>query len=143
MRIKKGNERMEKVWLWKLTPFIGFLCISLVYLNRLKKLNEILVDQFSGESSFSLLSYNNYQPVKYFGLAVLIVLISLGLGYLYIKWIRFDAYEVEEVIVSFVCLIGLLFLDISVITHINIPIFQAILSLCVFGGLVAGVMNSK
>ncbi|MEC5317188.1 hypothetical protein NGF69_16620 [Enterococcus casseliflavus] len=134
---------MEKVWIWRVTPFISFLCISLVYLNKLKNLNKVLVDQFSGESSFSLLKYNDYQPVKYFILAVLIIFTSLGLGYLYIKWIRFDAYQVIEVIVPFFCIIGLLFLDISVITHINIPIFQAILSACVFGGLVVGAISSK
>ena len=134
---------MEKVWLWKSAPSIGFLCVGLVYLNGLKNLNKVLTERFSGEDSFSLLGYNNGQPVKYFAIAFLLVLVSLGLGYVYIKWIRFDAYHIIEENIPFVSLILLFWLDISIIENIVIPIFQAILSVCVAGGVMAWVMTSK
>ena len=68
---------------------------------------------------------------------------SLGLMYLYVRWIRFDAYEIIEVIVHFFCLLGLLIIDILIIKNINIPILQAILGICVIGGIVTGALNSK
>ncbi|HIB1873276.1 TPA: hypothetical protein ACWWCX_001785 [Enterococcus faecium] len=134
---------MEKVWLWKSMPSIGFLCVSLVYLNGLKKLNKVLTERLSGEDSLSLLGYNNGQPVKYFIIAFLLILVSLGLGYLYLKWIRFDAYHVIEVIMPVIYLILLIWLDVSIIENIAIPIFQAILSVCVTGGVIVWIRTSN
>ncbi len=134
---------MESGFYWKLSPFGIFFVCSIFYLDTLKKLNKILLDTFSDESAFALLGYNDCQPIKMFALALLLVICSLGLIYFYVKNIRFDAYNVIEVMVYFGCIIGLLIVDGLIIKHINIPIFQAILGAMVVGGIFIGAFNSN
>ncbi|MEB5927571.1 hypothetical protein [Enterococcus faecalis] len=134
---------MESGFYLKVLPFGVFFVFSIFYLNCLKKLNEILLDTFSNKSAFDLLGYNDYQPIKMFALALLLVISSLGLLYFYVKNIRFDACIIIEVIVYVSCVIGILIIDGMIIKNISIPILRAILGTMLVGGIFIGAFDSK
>jgi hypothetical protein len=124
---------------------IGFAYIGIVflYIRKLKELNAYLLLNYSNQSSFSLLQYNGGQPAKYFVYAVVFIIIGLFLMYFNFRWIGTCTSEPLVVFLFFLIIFIVFVLEIDIVKHINVPIFQAILSAIICGGIVGGVLSSK
>lgn len=139
----RGWLRMNSESVVKISISSAYIGAVLFYIRELKELNSYLIKHYSNQSSLSLLQHNDWQPTKYFIYAVVFIIIGGFFIYLNFKWIRNDGLEPLGVFLHFVIMFVILILEIDIVKQINVPIFQAILSLIIFGGIVVGALSSK
>lgn len=94
-----------------------------------------MIKYYSNQGSLALISYNNYQPVLYFCLAFLLVVIGGFLIYYYIRSMIRNSLELGQALSVWVSIMAIISLIPTIITNINVPIFQALLSVVVIGGI--------
>lgn len=114
-----------------------------IYIHRLKLLNVFLIKNYSNKSALSLLQYNNYQPTKYFIFAFFSIIAGGLLLYLYYRWIIDYSSESSEKMIYFAIMVIIVIIEVLVIKNINIPIFQAILSILVLGSIISISMYAR
>lgn len=105
---------------------ILYMICTIIYLINLNKLNNVLLS-LDGKGYFELATYDNCAALKYF--VVALVLLLVGVGILYIEFKKFKAgYDsVQEFVVIVVSSLMVVVLLILIIKFIAIPIFQIIL----------------
>ena len=113
-------------------------CIfTVVYLIKLNLLNkELFLRKF--ESSFELLRYKDFVPLKFFVVAV--ILFGVGCVFLHrrIRCIFTQSWEFDEMVISVMAILLVSILLITLIVFINNPILRAV---CVSVLLVVGVSS--
>lgn len=119
---------------------IFYAIFVIAFLIKLNRLNELLLEKFSGVSPVQLLGYNDKQPLHFFYWAVTYIVIGGFLFYLYGKWLTHNWEEPLECIVFIACIIVIFILEVCIIKSINIPIFQAILGALFTAGVVGTVV---
>ncbi|WP_439443651.1 hypothetical protein ACSMFR_02320 [Listeria aquatica] len=127
---------MERSSVWHLV-FAGiYTAVTCIFLVKLNSLNRVLMDDGYDKNAFSLISYNNFQPFKYFIFTLLLV----GLGaYLFYRLFRCLVCEYEmswwEILALILAILCSLILVILLIIFIQVPIFRAILAVGFVGTL--------
>lgn len=91
-------------YLKKLWYKIIYVLFVIIYIIRLDKLNKQLL-QKDFDSSFSLLKYNDYEPVSFFVIAMFLMLLA-------IIFIIRDFNSIKTIIIS-TAIISITFIDIS------------------------------
>lgn len=95
-----------------------------IFLYHLDKLNKILLFKYR-DKPIELLSYNNYQPLWYFGYSVFFILIGLSFLIYHVRNRKSNLQESGLLfIISFV---GAVVAIIALVVFINNPILRAIL----------------
>lgn len=98
----------KKIFKYLLPDFI-YGIVTIIFLFLLNGLNEVLlVEQFAGKNDLELLMYNNYQPIKYFSISLVLTLIGEGR----IVYLGYHAKEreklFEEIIAMFISILIIL-----------------------------------
>ena len=127
---------LERLW-YK----IIYGVLSVVYLVRLNMLNKRLL-MYNFDSPVALLSYSDGVAIKFFAYAVILFGIGAFLEYAEYKWMKYDADDVRDVIVSVCTMIVLGILLILIIVFIDNPILRAVLMMVAVIVGVAGAMAS-
>lgn len=117
-----------KRWMWFLSGGILYWGISFWYWYSLKALNVILLkkQKLYDWSALELLGYNNYQALKYFGYALLLIFVGGGLGYFIIHLLRFDFNDTLDILIGVIVIFLLILFIIHTITLLTLPILKAI-----------------
>ncbi|WP_338631837.1 hypothetical protein [Clostridium baratii] len=125
-------------------PIIPFVPATIWFLVRLRKLNKFLIEYYSNTSSIELLSYNNYEPTKFFLGAIFLAIAGCFVIFRYINLMRRYNLEFIEMILAISSIIVTGILIILIIKTINIPILQAVISLSVTCGVIGiSILNSN
>lgn len=95
-----------------------------IFLYNLDKLNKILLLKYR-DQPLELLSYNNYQPLCYFGYTVFWILIGLGFLIYHVRNMKSNLQESRFLFI--ISLIGAVASIIALIVFIDNPILRAIL----------------
>lgn len=130
-----------------------YICLSEVaigiitgfFLFRLNKLNKILLQEFSNADiiiQIRLLQYNNYQPLKYFIFAIMLVLIEVYLIAKIVQKIRDCEFEMADMLLSFLMIAINVLSLVCIIKGITIPILKAIIKIMVLGYAITKVSSS-
>lgn len=108
---------------------ILYFIITVIYLVNLSSLNTTLEYlQSLGKNSFELIKYDNYSPLCYFGCALVLILIGIGL-ILNIFFSKYRIYsEIDDIIYYCVVVLLIVLLIILIIYLITIPILKIILT---------------
>lgn len=106
---------------------IIFVIVMIAYLVQLNALNRELI--FYGfDSSFELLSYNDYIPLKFFGIAIILFVIGCILVHHDFCCLREKCDSFEEMIAMFLAIGVTIILLILLIIFIDNPILRAVFS---------------
>lgn len=130
-----------KYYLRKLWYKVIYIICVIVYIVFLDKLNKkLLSTEF--DSAFSLIEYNDYEPVKYFIFALLLAGVGLILIMKeYNNW-KNEENEFRDIIMIICSVIVICIAIIVIIKFISIPILKALLiCACVIFGFVYVEMN--
>lgn len=109
-----------------------YTVITALFLFFLNSLNNTLLKTFANIDneflkSFKLLQHNNWQPIKYFIVAiVLMVIAAYYIRHLW-KCIKETHIETEEVLVAICSMILMLILILCIIYYIDNPILRAVM----------------
>jgi len=112
-----------------------YLVLTTVYLIKLDKLNKELLSTNLGYSA-ELITYNNWSPAWYFGIALILGFIGGGIIMYRVRCIRYDVLEFDQMIFSIVAIVLVIVLIILIIVYINNPIFRIIIAAV---SIIAGV----
>lgn len=126
-----------------IAPLVIFSFITVFFLFYLKKLNSYLIEHYFKTSSFALIAHNNYEPLKFFFFAIFLVVLGGFLAYYYIKSIIKNNLGFQEAIVALLGILITIVLICLIIHNINIPIFQAILSVFFISGIAIAVFSGS
>lgn len=130
------KDYVEKLW-YKIIYGIGVF-IYIIILNNFNK--ELLGHRF--ESPFRLLAYEDYAPIKYFVVALILCLFGIILICKEIQQLKSEDKSFEEITLSIFTLIIVGILLLVIIKCISIPILKAILcSISVIVGVVYVAAN--
>lgn len=124
-----------------LSPIAIYIAVSITFLCKLKQLNLYLIKHYSNKDAITLIGHNDYQPLEYFGLAVLLVVVGGFLIYFFARYLRNSCSELGETICMLLSISIAIVLMLLIIRDINIPIFQAILSVLLFGGVLSALLS--
>lgn len=119
---------LEKLW-YK----ILYLIVVIVYLVNLNKLNQELQSQ-NISNAIKIVEYNNYAALKFFGVAVILILIGIYILCKEISDMRvgrdWDAGldDFKDIIISIFTIALVIGLIILILKYIMIPILRAILT---------------
>lgn len=105
-------------YLKKLWYKIIYMVLVVIYIVKLDKLNkQILSKKFN--SSFSLIAFDDYKPLEYFGIAALLI------------------GDDRDIIIIICSIIVMIISILFIVKFISVPIFKAILiSICLICGAV-------
>lgn len=109
-----------------LIPITVYGVIVVVFLNRLNELNNNLLEEYSDSFFMDLLGHNDWQPLKYFGIALVLGAIAI-LGVVFC-WniIKRNYVDGEELLVSVLSMIACVFFVILILKYISVPILKAV-----------------
>ena len=106
--------------------------VVIIYLVRLNDLNKEILLQHLQDDPFATVQYNDYAPLKYFGLAVILFVAGCIILYIEIRMVKEGMVdELREIVITVLTFIICLILLGLIIKFITIPILKAIL-MCVF-----------
>ena len=123
------------------SPIALYMVVSITFLFKLKQLNLYLIKHYSDKGAIDLVVHNDYQPLKYFGTAVLLVVIGGFLIYFFVRYMKNSCSYLGEVVSMLLSFSIAIVLMLLIIVNINIPIFQAILSVLLFGGVLSALVS--
>lgn len=128
---------LKKVWdqvPLQVVSFLFYIISVIIYLLKLKALNEVLLMNYSSDSPFKIIGHNNNQPLWYVLGAVLFYLIGIGLMIYFVKsMFKVTTEGTIFLIVAFgIILIAFVFIWF----FINNPILKAFLAVLGIGGVV-------
>ncbi|WP_373193549.1 hypothetical protein [Enterococcus sp. RIT-PI-f] len=109
-----------------LIPIIIYEVFVVIFLIKLNELNTYLLKEYSNAFFMELLQYNGWEPLKYFGMTIVLGAISI-IGIVFCWNILKNSYvDVEEM---FACILSILFCVVTIIIlmkFISIPILKAV-----------------
>lgn len=114
-------------YLKKLWYKIVYLVIANVYIHSLGNLNEELLRQ-NFSTPFELLEYKNYIAVKYFVVAIALLIIGCCLVYHEIKKMQHEYEYIDDMIIAVVTIALVAVTLLNIFVAINNPILRAILA---------------
>lgn len=118
-----------------LLPEEVYLIFMVIYLINLDKLNKILLSQYK-DNSISLLLYNDGKPIKYFCIALFLLIVGGYIIFRRFNRIRFEELDFGEIIASIIALLLMLFLLVLLWVFINNPILRMIFAAIMVGASV-------
>lgn len=114
-----------------------YIIFQFNYVSSLNKLNDFLLSNSYDSDPWKLIQYNSYQPLKYLGIAFILVGLSfVGLVVLF-KYLKNYETDFIEIILSLLFMIILVISIVSTVKAISIPILQAV-AIMVGGTLALG-----
>ena len=123
-------------YLKKLWYKIIYVLFVIIYIIRLDKLNKQLL-QRDFDSSFSLLKYNDYEPVSFFVIAMFLMLLAIIFIIRDFNSIRHEENDKRDIIIIICSIIAMFAIILLIIKWISVPILKAILiSLCLICGFI-------
>lgn len=125
-----------------LSPISFYVVVSMFFLWKLKQLNLFLIKHYSDKDAITLIGHNDYQPLKFFVYAVLLVVIGGFFIYFFVRYLRNSCSKLGETICMLLSISLAIVLMLLIIRDINIPIFQAILSVLLLTGVSSAVFSS-
>lgn len=135
---------MERTSVWNLVWTVIYTTVTVIFLIKLNRLNEFLVVKGYDKHALDLISYNDSQPLKYFGFTLLLVIIGGFLLYLIGRCLRYESQMTLWDIISLImAMLGVITLIVLLIIFIYIPIFQAILAVGFLCALGIGALVNK
>ncbi|ENM1174075.1 hypothetical protein [Listeria seeligeri] len=121
-----------------------YTIVTTIFLINLNQLNKILLDGGYAEHAFALLKFNDYQPLEYFFVTMILSIAGGILTYfLYGSIFRCDETSPLEFLVLIICFMLVIVFIILLIYFIQNPIFQAILTVLCLGGIGVTALNSR
>ncbi len=114
-----------------------YLLFSAVFLFKLRRLNDILLGKGLDQRPFELLAYDNYKPLQYFILAMILFFAGSVLIMINFRSIRDEDLEFEDIVISAVAMLIIVFMLISLFIYINNPIARAVLTVAAIGGVIS------
>lgn len=134
---------LKKVWNQvplQVVLFLFYIFSVIIYLFKLKALNEVLLMNYSQDSPFKIIGYNNNQPLWYVFGAFLFYLIGIGLMIYFVRSmfkvvLEGTVFLIISVILIIVCLV-------LIFVFINNPILKAFLAVLGIGGVVLGTQST-
>lgn len=122
---------------------LSYYVLSILFLLWLNNLNSTLMSRFSENDALGILSYNNYQPLLFFVLDIILVIVGVYITYRSCRNILEDLEYLFEIgYIVFIIIVGLLIVGF-LIHAITIPILKAIVTAIVTCGIIGFAMNSK
>ena len=97
--------------------------------------------QKEGSTNLEMITANNDQALKYFFIALILVICGLFLGFFLVKSF-FEISEPTDFWVTALCLILLVILLYFIIKLISVPILVLVLKVTVGGGIILGIITS-
>lgn len=86
---------------------------------------------------FELLAYDNYKPLQYFILALILFFAGSVFIMINFRSIRDEDLEFENIVLSAVAMLMVVFMLISLFIYINNPIARAVLTVAAIGGVIS------
>lgn len=99
--------------------------VTAIYLVKLNKLNKVLSSERFDES-IRLLAYNNWEPMKYFVIALCLFVLGGCIILRRVNYVRFKKLYFGEMVSVLVAVMIMLILLILLFIFINNPILRAI-----------------
>lgn len=133
----------KKVWeqvSLQVVSFLFYIISVIIYLFKLKALNEVLLKNYSSESPFKIIGYNNNQPLWYVLGAFLFYLIGIGMMIYFVK--SMSKVVLEGTVFLIISFILILFCLVLIFMFINNPILKAFLAVLGIGGVVLGTQSA-
>lgn len=122
---------------------LSYYIVSIVFLFWLNNLNSTLMSKYSENDAFGILGYNNYQPLLFFAIDIILVIVGVYITYRSCRNILEDLEYLFEIgYLVFIIIVGLLIVGF-LIHAITIPILKAIVTVIVSCGIIGFAMNSK
>ncbi len=123
-------------YLKKLWYKIIYMVLVVIYIVKLDKLNkQILSKKFN--SSFSLIAFDDYKPLEYFGIAALLIGIAIIITIKEFNSFRYKENDDRDIIIIICSIIAMIISILFIVKFISVPIFKAILiSICLICGAV-------
>lgn len=135
---------MERTSIWNLIWTVIYTTVTVIFLIKLNRLNELLVTGGYDKHVFNLISYNDSQPLKYFGFTLLLVIIGGFLLYLLGHCLRYEhQLTLWDIISLIMAMLSVITLIVLLIIFIQIPIFRAILTIGFLGTLGIGALVNR
>jgi len=106
---------------------IAFLFVSIVYMICLHLFNQKLITFGLADNAFALIKYDNYKALWYFLGAVVLYMIGIFRIISHWKGLSCSYLGIEEMLMSWIAIIAIIFLLIGIFTLINNPILRAII----------------
>lgn len=103
-----------------------YIVPAIIFCALLQRLNKQLLTM-NTESSFALLRYNDYQPLWYFAIAVLLAAVGAGLVFYFSQQIRCADLDFSAVIAALAAIAICVIAVVSIIILINNPILRAVI----------------
>ena len=122
---------------------IGIFTVCYIY--SLHKLNNNLLQKFPESdiiNQFQLLHYNDYQPLKYFVLAIVLVFSEIFLTMKIARKIRECEFEISDMLLNILMIAINIILIVFIINGIMIPILKAIINVMIFVYAITKVSSS-
>lgn len=112
------------------------MVLVVIYIVKLDKLNkQILSKKFN--SSFSLIAFDDYKPLEYFGIAALLIGIAIIITIKEFNSLRYKENDDRDIIIIICSIIVMIISILFIVKFISVPIFKAILiSICLICGAV-------
>lgn len=118
-----------------LLPEETYSFLSVIYLVKLNILNrELLSINFSGP--FELLTYKEWTPIKYFGIALIVLLAGLGVLWHRVYCVKNSQHGIGIMIASILAMATVVILIALLYILIRNPILRAIFAV---GGLIVAL----
>lgn len=106
--------------------------VVVMFLFKLHLLNAEL-SEIKFASSWKLLSYHDFLPIKYFAKTILYVLIGIGLCIKGANKLFYEELEFSKMIEQMIILLMLTILIVLLIVFIDNPILRAVISIMAMG----------
>lgn len=106
---------------------IAFLFVSVVYMVCLHLFNQKLFAQGLDDNALALIKYDNYKALWYFFGAVVLYMVGFFRIISHWRGISCRYLEIEEMLMSWIAIIGIIILLVGIFSLINNPILRAII----------------
>lgn len=117
-----------------------YIIASAIYLGRLKKLNATL-NSLNSKDPLTVLQYDNWKPIKYFVMALVVAFIGGYIIYRKLLIIKDEEAESDDKLGGAISIMLIIVVLVSVLIAINEPILKAIFSVLIIGGFLASCMT--
>ena len=117
---------------------IAYVIVTTVFLFCLSDINKKLNKLFSPDDYLGIISYDSYQPFRFFLFAFFLFVVGVFIIYMLFKKMRhtYDI-EIDDIVLCFVLILMTLVFLILIIIYINNPILRAIFMLALLVGAFA------
>jgi hypothetical protein len=119
---------------------IIYSIVTIVYLVKLNMLNQKLLS-INFDNEIALLKYADSTPVRYFILALILLVLGVVVAGRRWTYARDNALSIEKVVATILAILVIVILLIQIIVFINNPILRAVCIVLGFGTAIVYVMG--